>query len=130
MSHAVPPSAARKEPAAHLAHRSVPLVAAMVPGAQSVGAVAPVAHDEPGGQLVQSSCDVAPAVARKLPASHAVGALTPASQYEPAGQSLHAVAPPADWYLPATHESQLLWPLVAVKEAGLHNVDAVARSRQ
>ena len=37
-------------------------------------------------------------------------------------QSGHAVAPLADWYVPAAHASQLLWPLVAVKEAGLQVV--------
>ena len=35
---------------------------------------------------------------------------------------MHAVAPLSDWYLPATHESQVLWPVVAVKEAGEHVV--------
>ena len=43
---------------------------------------------------------------------------------------MHAVVPLADWYLPAAHESQLLWPVIAVKEAGLHIVCAVARSGQ
>jgi hypothetical protein len=41
-------------PAAHFEQMAVPEALAMVPGAQGVGAVEPVVHEDPGGQTVQS----------------------------------------------------------------------------
>ena len=47
-------------------------------------------------------------------------------QWLPAGQSMHAVAPLADWCLPATHALQTLPPSLAVSVPGSHGVAAVA----
>ena len=90
------------------------MVAVIVPAAHAVADVLPVAHAEPAGHVVQSLCDVAPGVARKLPASHSNAALAPSAQCEPAGHCTHAVAPLADWYVPAAqlaHVDALSWSL-------------------
>ena len=56
----------------------------MVPGAQGVGTVEPVAHAEPAGQSVQSPAWMRLVAAEKLPASHGRGVMVPAGQYFPA----------------------------------------------
>ena len=42
---------------------------------------------------------------------------------------MHAVAPLADWYVPAVQLLQALCPLVAANEPGLHAVAVVARAK-
>ena len=43
---------------------------------------------------------------------------------------MHAVAPLTGWYVPAAQTPQLLWPVLAAKEPGLHAVLLVARAKQ
>ena len=83
-----------------------PVVLVIVPESHADAAVAPEAHAEPAGHVVQSDGPVAAMALRYDPAAHSRAALAPSSQYEPAGQSMHAVEPSADWYLPAAHFSQ------------------------
>ena len=44
-------------PASHAAHEALPVEAAMLPAAHALAAVAPAAHDDPFGQVVQSLDD-------------------------------------------------------------------------
>ena len=51
-------------PDSHAAQMRAPSLGVIVPGSHAVAAVAPVAHAEPGGQVLQSFCAVAPAELR------------------------------------------------------------------
>ena len=56
----------------------------------------PVEQANPGGQAMQSLCEMPPSELRKLPAAHDVGEATPDGQKDPAGQSTQLDAPGAD----------------------------------
>ena len=82
-------------PASQAEQVALLLAAATLPAAHALGAVAPLAHDEPAGHAAQSACDAPPGESRHEPALHGVTELAPASHQPPASHASHAVAPAA-----------------------------------
>ena len=71
---------ARVKPAAQAEHSSELALGATVPAEHKVGAIEPIAHALPGGQVRHSSCDASPVVLPKEPAAHGLAVAAPAKQ--------------------------------------------------
>ena len=109
---------------------ALPLAAATLPAAHALGAVAPLAHDEPAGHAAQSTCDAPPVAPRNEPASHSVTELAPAPHQPPASHASHAVALDDDWNAPAAHSKHVSRPLTFAKPPGAHAIGSDERARQ
>ena len=114
----------------HGAHVSLPLAAATLPAAHALGAVAPLAHDEPAGHAAQSLCDAPPVAPRNEPALHSVTELAPAPHQPPASHASHVVALDDDWNSPAPHSTHASRPIVLENEPGAHAIGSDERARQ
>ena len=117
-------------PASQAVHVALPSVAATLPAAHALGAVAPLAHDEPAGHGAHSVCEAPPVAPRHEPASHSVTELAPAPHQPPASHASHAVAFGDDWNSPASHSKHAPRPLTLAKLAGAHAIGSVARTKQ
>ena len=117
-------------PASQWVHAELPRSLAKLPAAHSLGAVAPLAHDEPAGHAAQSACDAPPGESRHEPALHSVTELAPAPHQPPASHASHAVAPDDDWYSPAAHSKHALRPETLAKPPGAHAIGSLERARQ
>ena len=91
-SHAVALDDDWYSPVSHAVHVALPLMVVTLPAAHALGAVAPLAHNEPAGHAAQSACDAPPVAPRNEPDSHSVTALAPAPHQPPASHASHAVA--------------------------------------
>jgi hypothetical protein len=111
-------------------HVALPFALVTLPAAHVLGAVAPLAHDEPAGHAAQSPCDAPPVAPRKEPASHSITVLAPAPHQPPASHTSHAVALDDDWYSPASHSRQALIPLTLATEPGAQVIGSLERARQ
>ena len=80
LSHAVVPLSDVNVPGGHSSHVAWPECAAMLPGAQGRGSVAPAVHDEPEGQGRHSVADWSCVRLLYVPASQGSGADAPTGQ--------------------------------------------------
>ena len=85
-----------------------------MPGAQSLGEVAPVEQNAPAAQSVHSDCEPRLVVSPNVPAWQGIAAVAPAWQYAPTSHASHAVLPSLAWKRPGLHLTQLGKPVILV----------------
>ena len=121
-THTVAPAAGCTVPASQASHVPWAPFGCTVPGAHGVGVAAPVEHDEPAGQAMQSAADVMKGLVWfwYRPLGHGSAALAPSSQYAPTSHATHAVRPASFWYVPASHFSHVPFPVSLCTVPALH----------
>ena len=127
--HAVDPDASWNSPEVHGLQVDRRRIAVNVPGEHGELVREPVAHDEPGGQAVQSEAAASPVLLEYVPARQGSCADAPSGQKLPPSQVPHAVDPLESWKLPAVQAVHSDWRNIDVKVPGVHGalvVDPVA----